>query len=196
MSIAHAILGVLMDGDRHGYELARVVADRIGGEPFNTGQIHQSLEQLKRAGWASSRTTVESARARREFHITAEGRLEFVRWLARPVAPPRPARDDMLLKVVLLAERDRAAAARLLDGGKRNLLAQLNEHTAAGGRSPRSDKQARYAALTLDAFRFRLEAELRWVDHCLAVLRPAITAPGAEQAEDPPPPLTRFATQY
>jgi hypothetical protein len=47
----------------------------------------------------------------------------------------------------------------------------------------------RFAELTLDALRFRLEADLRWVDHCIAILRPAVPAPGAERAEEPPPPL-------
>jgi DNA-binding PadR family transcriptional regulator len=191
MSIQHAILGVLADGDRHGYELARVLADRIGGEPYNTGQVHQALEQLERAGWAASRTTVEAARPRRQFRITAAGRVEFLRWLARPVPPPRPARDEILLKVALLAERDRIAAAGLLDARKRDLVAQLGEQAAA--HRARAGTQARWAMLTLDALRFRLEAELRWVDHCLAVLRPAVAAPGGERAEDPPPPLAGFA---
>jgi DNA-binding PadR family transcriptional regulator len=182
MSISHAILGVLMDGDRHGYELARKLAERIGGEPYNTGQIHQALEQLERAGWAASRTMVEASRSRREFRITGEGRVEFLRWLARPVAPLRPVRDDMLLKLVLLAERDRAAALRLLEARKRELLNQLSEHLGAAA-------PARYAALTLMALRFRIEADLRWVDHCIAVLRPPMPAPGAEEAEEPPPPL-------
>jgi DNA-binding PadR family transcriptional regulator len=182
MSISHAILGVLVDGDRHGYELARMLAERVGGEPYNTGQIHQALEQLERAGWAASRTTVEAARSRRQFRITSEGRKEFSSWLARPVAPLRPVRDDMLLKLVLLAERDRAAALRLLEARKRELLNQLSEHLSASA-------PARYAALTLMALRFRIEADLRWVDHCIAVLRPPMPAPGAEEAEEPPPPL-------
>jgi DNA-binding PadR family transcriptional regulator len=201
MSIAHAILGVLMEGERHGYELAHVLAERIGGDPYNTGQIHQALEHIERAGWANSRTTVEAARSRRQFRITAEGRGEFLRWLAAPVAPSRPIRDDILLKLALLAERDRPAAVRLLEGRKRDLLAQLAEQHVATTRAGRHGSHPRFAALTLDALRFRLEAELRWVDHAMAVLRPAVTAPGAERAEDPPPPLATLArdplgTQY
>jgi DNA-binding PadR family transcriptional regulator len=182
MSIAHAILGVLMDGNRHGYELARTLAERVGGEPYNTGQIHQALEQLERAGWAASRATVEAARSRREFRVTNDGRTEFLRWLASPVAPLRPVRDDMLLKLVFLAERDRGAALRLLETRRRELLVQLGEQPRGRG-----EARTRWAALTLEALRFRLEADLRWVDHCIAVLRPPTPAPGAEQAEDPPP---------
>ena len=193
MSIAHAILGVLMEGERHGYELAHVLADRIGGEPYNTGQIHQALEHIERAGWAHSRTTVEAARSRRQVRITADGRGEYLRWLAAPIAPTRPVRDDVLLKVALLAERDRAAAVKLLEGRKRDLLVQLSEQHAATTRAARQGTSARSAVLTLDALRFRLEAELRWVDHAMAVLRPSVTAPGAEQAEDPPPPLAQLA---
>ena len=182
MSIAQAILGILMDGDRHGYELARMLGERVGGEPYNTGQIHQALEHLERAGWAASRPTVEAARARREFRITSEGRTEFLRWLARPSAVARPTRDDLLLKLVFLAERDRGAAVRLLEGCRRDLLEQLAEHTAMRARARAAGPHARHASLTLDALRFRLEADLRWVDHCTAVLQPSLPAPGSELA--------------
>jgi hypothetical protein len=94
----------------------------------------------------------------------------------------------MLLKLVLLAERDRMAAARLLEARRRDLLTQLGEHASTSARA-RATARSRWAALTLDALRFRFEAELRWVDHCLAVLRPAVAAPGAERAEEPPPPV-------
>lgn len=180
-----------MDGDRHGYELARMLAERVGGEPYNTGQIHQALEHLERAGWAASRATVEAARSRREFRITSEGRTEFLCWLARPAAAPRPARDDMLLKLVFLAERDRGAAVRLLEAYRRGVMEELS--VQAGVRAREGGRHARYAALTLDALRFRLEADLRWVDHCVAVLRPPLPAPGAERAEEPPPPLAALS---
>jgi len=184
-----------MDGDRHGYELARMLAERVGGDPYNTGQIHQALEQLERAGWAISRATVEAARSRRQFRITAGGRSEFLRWLARPAASFRPARDDMLLKLVFLAERDRNAAIRLLEARRRELLAQLAEEAGARSEVRRtSPNRACYAELTLEALRFRLEADLRWVDHCTAVLRPPLPAPGAERAEDPPPSLDALPT--
>jgi DNA-binding PadR family transcriptional regulator len=192
MSIAHAILGVLMDGDQHGYELARLLACRIGGEPYNTGQIHQALEQIERDGWAVSQVAVEGSRRRRQFRITPPGRSAFLRWLVQPVAPPRSVRDEMLVKLVFVAERDRAAAVRLLEARKRDLLRQLAEHRDAPRDPPRG--RARFAVLTLDALRFRVEGELRWVDHAIAVLRPTALAPGAERAEDPPPPLERVAS--
>jgi DNA-binding PadR family transcriptional regulator len=188
MSIAQAILGILMEGDRHGYELARMLAERVGGEPYNTGQIHQALEHLERVGWAVSRPTVEAAHPRRAFRITSEGRTEYLRWLARPSDVSRPTRDDLLLKLAFLAERDRGAAVRLLEGRRREVLELLAEHTGMRARA-RAGPYARCATLTLDALRFRLEADLRWVDHCIAVLRPPLPAPGAERAEDPPPAL-------
>ena len=181
MSIAHAILGVLADHERHGYELARELAGRVGGETYNTGQIHQALEALEKEGLAVSRTAVESSRTRRSFRITPAGRTKFMAWLETPAVPNRPVRDDMLLKLVFLAERDKSGALRLLESRRRSVLAQLAEQPV--------DEVPPLARLTLDAIRFRLEAELRWVDHCVASLRPTVAAPGAEQAEEPPPPL-------
>jgi hypothetical protein len=139
---------------------------------------------------------VEASRSRRQFHVTAGGRTEFLRWLARPATSFRPARDDMLLKLVFLAERDRGAAIRLLEARRRDLLVQLAEQAGARSEERRS-QPTRYATLTLEALRFRMEADLRWVDHCIAVLRPPLPAPGAEHAEDPPPSLDELpAAQY
>jgi hypothetical protein len=55
--------------------------------------------------------------------------------------------------------------------------------------APAADRCGRLAGLAADALRFRLEAELRWVEHCLHALRPPVPAPGAEATGDVPPPV-------
>jgi DNA-binding PadR family transcriptional regulator len=190
MSIAHAVLGVLIESDCHGYEIAQVLAERTGGEPYNTGQIHQALEQLERRGWAHSRPTVGTSRFRRPCTSTPVGRAEFQSWMDRPVPLARPLRDEVLLKVVFVGERDRGRVVELLHARRHGVLESLaTADRKRRAQEPAADRRGRLAGLASDALRFRLEAELRWVEHCLTALRPPVLAPGAEETGEIPPPV-------
>jgi DNA-binding PadR family transcriptional regulator len=190
MSIAHAVLGVLTESERHGYEIAQVLAERTGGEPYNTGQIHQALEQIEKRGWAHSSPTVGASRFRRPFAITPAGRAEFQSWMDRPVPLTRPLRDEALLKVVFVGERDMGRVVALLLARRRAVIEALaTADRKRRAHAPAADRCGRLAGLAADALRFRLEAELRWVEHCLHALRPPVPAPGAEATGDVPPPV-------
>jgi len=190
MSIAHAVLGVLNESDRHGYEIAQVLAERTGGEPYNTGQIHQALEQIERRGWAQACPTPGANRLRRPFAITPAGRAEFQSWMDRPVPVTRPLRDEILLKVIFVGGRDTRRVVDLLQVRRRAVLDSLAKaDRTRRSRTPSADRCGRLAALAADALRFRLEADLRWVEHCLSTLRPPMLAPGAEETGEIPPPV-------
>jgi len=191
MSIAHAVLGVLTESDRHGYEIAQVLAARTGGEPYNTGQIHQALEQLEKRGWAVSRPTVGSSRFRRPFAITPSGQDEFQAWMERPVPLSRPLRDEILLKLIFVGERDDRRVVDVLEDRRRAVLAALAKanHKRLSPKDRSTDRRVCLAALAADAMCFRQEAELRWVEHCLRALHPPVPAPGAEDIGEVPPPV-------
>jgi DNA-binding PadR family transcriptional regulator len=182
MSTVHAVLGVLAEGDCHGYEIAARLADRVGTGPYNSGQIHQALELLERKGWAVAEADVLPSRARREFTITPAGRREFVNWLARPIPAGRAQRDDVVLKMVFLAQQDLPRLIRLLDERKREYMRRL----AALQREPISRTSAKdlIRSLVRDRFRFQDETEVEWIERCAAELR-AWQEPTARGAKIP-----------
>lgn len=169
MSIAHAILGILCDGERHAYQIASLLADRIPTGPYNSGQVHQALERIQAAGWATSREEQGLNRARRPFSITAAGRREFHRWLPRPVSAGRPMRDEMVIKVVFLGQHDPQRLIELLETRRREHVRRL-AFLQRDVRHIASLPAGSFGVLARDAARFREEAELRWVEHCLARL--------------------------
>jgi len=184
MSMAHAILGVLLEGECHGYQLATKLAARIENGPYNTGQIHQALERLEAQGLVVSHADDSVNRTRRLFTLTAAGRGEFFAWLERPVAVARPVRDEVVVKVAFLGRHAPARLRELLEERRRDHLERL----AYLQRRPR-ENGARHDVgerLASDAFRFREEAELRWVEHCLAQLAvAAAVAPDGSAAATP-----------
>jgi DNA-binding PadR family transcriptional regulator len=170
MSIAHAILGILLDGDRHGYDIAGTLATRIGGGPYNSGQVHQALESLEERGLAVSRADDSALRSRRVFSPTAAGREEFLAWLAKPVPISRPLREEMVVKMVFLGVHNMELLIARLRDRQREYVRRL-AHLQRPKRAPTcADPIKRIGQLAKDVFRFREEAELRWIEHCLTQL--------------------------
>jgi DNA-binding PadR family transcriptional regulator len=171
MSMAHAILGLLMEGECHGYEIATTLGERIGGGAYNSGQVHQALGLLEVRGWALSREYEVSNRTRRLYRVTAAGRGEFLSWLDRPVAMGRPIRDEMVVKMSFLAEHDPERVVGILEGRKREYVRRLAQAQRATRRTKNEGASPLIRKLARDAFRFREEGELRWIEHCLSQLR-------------------------
>ena len=103
MTVQHALLGLLHDEPRHGYELKQAF-DRIlspqRAVPF--GQVYASLARLERDG----RIAVESVERaegpdRKRYSITEAGRATLESWLAEPLAPEPHLQADLYVKVVL-----------------------------------------------------------------------------------------------
>ena len=56
MPVAHAVLGVLARGPRHGYELRRALEEELGADwRVDYGQLYRVLARLERAGWVRLR---------------------------------------------------------------------------------------------------------------------------------------------
>lgn len=169
MSTIHAVLGVLAEGECHGYEIATRLADRVGAGPYNSGQIHQALEVIERRGWALGDAETLPSRARRCFSITPEGRREFVAWLSRPIPPSRAQRDDVVLKMVFLAEHDVSQLITLLEDRKREYVRRLGAYQRQLVQKDAARDVVR--GLVRDKFALQDESEIEWIERCLVPLR-------------------------
>ena len=57
LSLAHMILGLLLDAPAHGYELRRCLAPFFGaGTPLNAGLLYPALAKLEARGWVTKRS--------------------------------------------------------------------------------------------------------------------------------------------
>ncbi len=69
-----AILSLLGEGPRHGYELMKTMAARWGSaRRVSAGSVYPTLQQLEDEGMIAS----ERKEARRTYHITEQGRAEL-----------------------------------------------------------------------------------------------------------------------
>lgn len=183
MSTIHAVLGVLNEHECHGYEIATRLAERVGAGPYNSGQIHQALEIIERRGWAIGETDLVPSRARRRFTITPEGRREFTAWLARPVPPARTQRDDVVLKMVFLADKDVPRLIEMLEDRKREYVRRLGAYQRQP--APKGTVRDLVRSLVRDKFALQDETEIEWIERCLVPLKglPASNESAASETE-------------
>jgi len=111
MSIRYAILGLITEQPMHGYRLKGAFERRMTSFwGLTTGQIYQTLASLERNGLVESHEERVGRRpARRIYSATPAGTRALDEWLHRaPTTRIGRFRDDALLRMMLLRERDRA----------------------------------------------------------------------------------------
>lgn len=167
MTVRAALLQLLDEGERHGYQLKVDFEARTGGIwPLNVGQVYTTLDRLVRDGRVAESGTGDANQ--RTYRITEDGRGEVKAWLTSNAAESTPPRDELIMKVLLAIGRGRADALALVDDQRSALLASLQ----MGRRRQRAlADDATAESLAHDALLSRLEADVRWLDRCEERLR-------------------------
>ena len=164
LSPRHALLGLLMRGPMHGYELHQQY-ERGLGQVWRVGmsQAYALLKELEEAGQVEVRVEQQESRpARKIYSLTPAGRQAFKHWVRQPVANTRDIRVLFLAKLYFLRQLG-------LDG-----LGELVEAQIVICRE-RADGIARQAAelspddfenLVLGFRHHQLEAIIDWLEGC------------------------------
>ena len=117
MSLRHALLGLLVDGDASGYDLLKRFEGSLANVwPASQSQIYTELTKLASGELIAVSDT--GPRGRKEYAVTDAGRVELRRWLTE-TTPDRPARNPVLLRVFFLGVLD--------DEQRRAVLTELTE---------------------------------------------------------------------
>jgi DNA-binding PadR family transcriptional regulator len=159
VSVPHAVLGLLIEQPRHGYDLKRLVDRYFAPDhPVAFAQIYATLERLERRGRVRV-AGVERAEGpdRRRYAITDDGIDELERWLTEPLEPEPHLQAALFTKVVLAILTGRPVD-RIVDAERRAHLERMRELTSMRRSSTLP------VALLADYALFHLEADLRWLD--------------------------------
>jgi DNA-binding PadR family transcriptional regulator len=167
VSVREVLLQLLDEGPRHGYQLKVDFEARTGGIwPLNVGQVYTTLDRLARDGLVAG---VEGdGGPQRTFRITEEGRGEVKDWVQSSTVDAAPARDDLIMKVLVAVGRGADDALAVIDGQRSALLAALQRRR----RSERAEGSGSIAEeLAADAVLTRVEADINWLERCEEKLR-------------------------
>ncbi|HTV99879.1 MAG TPA: PadR family transcriptional regulator [Streptosporangiaceae bacterium] len=165
MSVPLTLLGLLERGPSHGYDLKRDYDAYFGrGRQLRYSQVYATLSRLARDGKAIAGPVEQGAGPeRRRYVITDEGVADVQRWLAEPAPPEPDLQSELFAKVVLALMLGRPAGG-FLDAQRAAHLQRMRELTALKQGGEPLD------VLLADLTIYRLEADLRWIDHTAARL--------------------------
>jgi DNA-binding PadR family transcriptional regulator len=165
--LEYALLGLVGHAASSGYDLRKVFATTpMASFSDSPGAIYPALKRLEEGGLLRGRVESTGLRQRKVFALTAAGRSQLARWLARPVTREDvvSGMEETILRFAFLeAACGRAAAARFLEMLESQLEAYVPELraflAATGPDMPRS------AALALEFGVRSYESHLKWCRH-------------------------------
>ena len=184
MSVKQALLALLEQGPRYGYQLRAEFEQRTGSTwPLNVGQVYTTLTRLERDGLVEEGE--QDGEGHVTYRITEAGRAEVATWFTTPVARTQPPRDELAIKLALAVTMPGVDVGTVIQQQRSATITALQDYT----RLKRNGDVDLAWGLVLDSLVFAAEAEVRWLDHCEARLRRAAIekndAPAAQHAEKP-----------
>jgi DNA-binding PadR family transcriptional regulator len=166
MSVRHAILGLLAQRPRHGYDLRAAFSAVVGGDEnwdVKPAQIYTTLERLEEAGLVECTSDMGEGEepARRIYAITTQGDAVLREWFASGVVPEHQ-RDEFFVKLMTALVSGEADTSRLVQTQRATLYQEL--HAATTMRDSYNPQTEMAQILLLDKSIMHLEADLRWLD--------------------------------
>lgn len=166
MSIRHALLGLLAQKPRHGYELRAAFEAVVGGAEawdVKPAQIYTTLDRLEESGLVMRASDLGQGDepSRRVYALTEAGREHLHEWFAS-AAETQHQRDEFFVKLMVALFSGEASPERILQTQRSHLYQEMHAMTTLrDGYDPRCEMAQ---ILLLDKAIMHLEADLRWMD--------------------------------
>ncbi len=166
MSTGHVLLGLLVRGQQHGYDLKRERDLHFPEtKPMAYGQIYAALDRLHRQGLIEPIAVQrEGGPDRTVYAITPAGRAELTAWLDTVEIPFAHVANPLATKVtVALLATDTERASDYLRRQRASHLERMRHYT----RVKTKPDAAIHEVLAADYAVAHLDADLRWMDTAL-----------------------------
>ena len=136
----YALLGVLMSGPKHGYEILQSLETGLGPAwSVSTSQLYVLLKRLDKEGWVSSTVETQDTRpAKRVFSLMPTAEQKFLNWLRSPTHHVRDLRIEFLAKLFFFRNLDLEGGSALVNAQIAHLK-QVKKALAAKKRAERDD---------------------------------------------------------
>ena len=154
MSVKQALLALLEQGPRYGYQLRAEFEQRTGSTwPLNVGQVYTTLTRLERDGLVQEGE--QDGEGHVTYRITEAGRAEVATWFTTPVARTQPPRDELAIKLALAVTMPGVDVGTVIQQQRSATITALQDYT----RLKRNGDVDLAWGLVLDSLVFAAEAD-------------------------------------
>jgi DNA-binding PadR family transcriptional regulator len=165
MSVRHAVLGLLAQRPRHGYELHAAFEAVVGGAQnwdVKPAQIYTTLARLEESGLViENGVAQDGGPEKRVYAITNAGRTALLEWYREAVAREHQ-RDEFFIKLMLCFVTGASDPQQVIQTQRAKLYQDL--HAVTVQRTRLNPRYELAKILLLDKTIMHLEADLRWLD--------------------------------
>lgn len=136
----YALLGALMSGPMHGYEILQFLETGLGSAlDISTSQLYVLLKRLQKDGLIRSSLEIQETRpSRRVFSLRSKGKEVFLEWLMSPTEHVRDLRIEFLAKLFFFRNLGLEGGNALVDA-QIVLLEQVKKGLSARRRAEKDD---------------------------------------------------------
>jgi PadR family transcriptional regulator AphA len=159
-STEYALLGALMSGPRHGYEIMQFLDTALGSTwHVGTSQLYVLLKKLERDNLLCSDLEIQDTRpSKRIFSMTPGGKKVFMDWLKSPTKHVRDLRIEFLAKLFFFYMLSLKGADELI-----NAQVQVLKQMREGIRQKREKEKDPFSRLVLEFKMITVEACIQWL---------------------------------
>jgi DNA-binding PadR family transcriptional regulator len=166
-----AILSLVAEQPRHGYEIEQIIEERGMRDWTEIGfsSIYYLLKKLEEQDWVEGRLANEPGRgpARKVFHITAAGSVVWREASLAALSKPRPSYLAIQLGLANLPGLPKEDAFAALQIYRQNMLERRSYVTS---RSQRNGENPFHVQAMFDYSLALIEAEIGWVENLIQKL--------------------------
>jgi PadR family transcriptional regulator AphA len=186
MSLKFALLGLLAESPKYGYELKRRFEGALGNVwSVSYGQLYPTLRRLSELGWVTKKTEPGKKAAEKNIYsITDKGRNKLDEWLLKPVRSSYRVKDEFTLRFLFFN--------KLAPGHVLEYLKEYQKKTAeqrAGFQKTLESLQGEIDFFLQGIIRkgiVHLEAEEKWLEEVISSLRNPTSTTSARRGPGAP----------
>jgi DNA-binding PadR family transcriptional regulator len=106
MSLKFALLGLLAESPKYGYEIKRRFEGALGNVwSVSYGQLYPTLRRLSELGWVTKKTEPGKKAAEKNIYsITDKGRKKLDEWLLKPLRSTYKVKDEFTLRFLFFSK--------------------------------------------------------------------------------------------
>lgn len=164
MPLEQVLLGFLMQGPMHGYDLHQRVQEQLG-EVWYMGlsNIYSALSRLEESGQVTCSLSPQESRPARKVHqITPAGKASFLEWMRCPVDSMRNMRVEFPAKLYFFRDLGLEGVEDLIARQEAICRERIERLKRTAERSASRD----FDRLVYDFRRRQIEAILDWLGVC------------------------------